>query len=398
MSEFLKPQSPLQHKDGAFLYPLTTADQVILEDNTRLNAALEDIKDKVDNIDFSALDLGDVVYAGDEYTESTTVPINADTLGGKTEAMLSVASAINATNAINANNATKLGGLLPEHYAHTIVNLLDNSNFAKPLNSRGQTSYLNGVEMPTIDRWLIYNISGASVYVEDGYIRLTKGDASSSNGWSLMQLFPAGTFTKSSYTLAYCDINGNITVNNNPIRFYSYLNSQFISIDGTEETKLVWAALYEGEYTLDTLPSYQPKSYVEEVVSCNLNETGSVAGGASSTELLWENASPNSSFVGQTISLDWTKYSKLELLSAFQTGVTIGGDAGALMRSVDFIDCSLGTIMIAREPKTGSTNAYRKYTLLDDGIKIENGASESSSGGITADNSYMVPIKIYGMK
>lgn len=41
MSEFLKPQSPLQHKDGAYIYPLTTADQVILEDNSRLNVALE---------------------------------------------------------------------------------------------------------------------------------------------------------------------------------------------------------------------------------------------------------------------------------------------------------------------------------------------------------------------
>lgn len=36
-----KPQSPLQHKDGAYIYPLTTADQVILEDNNRLNFALE---------------------------------------------------------------------------------------------------------------------------------------------------------------------------------------------------------------------------------------------------------------------------------------------------------------------------------------------------------------------
>lgn len=43
MSEFLKPQSPLQHSNGSYIYPLTTADQVILEDGTRLNS-----------IDFSA--------------------------------------------------------------------------------------------------------------------------------------------------------------------------------------------------------------------------------------------------------------------------------------------------------------------------------------------------------
>ena len=51
MSEFLKPQSPLR-KGEAYIYPLTTADQVILENNSRLNAALEDIKDKIENINF----------------------------------------------------------------------------------------------------------------------------------------------------------------------------------------------------------------------------------------------------------------------------------------------------------------------------------------------------------
>lgn len=50
MSEFLKPQSPLR-KGEAYIYPLTTADQVILEDNTRLNAVLENLvtEDKIHN-------------------------------------------------------------------------------------------------------------------------------------------------------------------------------------------------------------------------------------------------------------------------------------------------------------------------------------------------------------
>lgn len=37
---YLKPQSPLQHKDGDYFYPLTTADQVIMEDGSRLNSVL----------------------------------------------------------------------------------------------------------------------------------------------------------------------------------------------------------------------------------------------------------------------------------------------------------------------------------------------------------------------
>lgn len=38
MSTYLKPQSPLYHKtEDAYFYPLTTVDQVILEDGSRLN-------------------------------------------------------------------------------------------------------------------------------------------------------------------------------------------------------------------------------------------------------------------------------------------------------------------------------------------------------------------------
>lgn len=40
MANYLKPQSPLQHKDGDYFYPLTTVDQVIMEDGSRLNANL----------------------------------------------------------------------------------------------------------------------------------------------------------------------------------------------------------------------------------------------------------------------------------------------------------------------------------------------------------------------
>lgn len=43
MSEFLKPQSPLQHSDGTYIYPLTTADQIIMGDGSRLSAKLENL-------------------------------------------------------------------------------------------------------------------------------------------------------------------------------------------------------------------------------------------------------------------------------------------------------------------------------------------------------------------
>ena len=62
---YIKPQTPLQHKDGDYFYPLTTIDQVIMEDGiTRLNGA-------------------DLVSVNtDGAPEGETVKVNADTLGG----------------------------------------------------------------------------------------------------------------------------------------------------------------------------------------------------------------------------------------------------------------------------------------------------------------------------
>ena len=40
--DYLRPQSPLQHKSGDYFYPLTTADQVIMEDGSRLDYKLNE--------------------------------------------------------------------------------------------------------------------------------------------------------------------------------------------------------------------------------------------------------------------------------------------------------------------------------------------------------------------
>lgn len=38
---YLKPQSPLQYKDGDYFYPLTTVDQVVMKDGSRLNSVFK---------------------------------------------------------------------------------------------------------------------------------------------------------------------------------------------------------------------------------------------------------------------------------------------------------------------------------------------------------------------
>lgn len=92
MSDFLKPQSPLQHKDGAYIYPLTTVDQVILEDGNRLNTIL-------DSIDADTLN-GKI--------ESELNVANANTLNGKLENELSVANANTLGGQSTASDITNL--------------------------------------------------------------------------------------------------------------------------------------------------------------------------------------------------------------------------------------------------------------------------------------------------
>lgn len=65
MANYIKPQSPLQHKDGDYFYPLTTVDQIMMEDGTRLNANWININ--LDNAE-----------------EGAANKINADTLNGYT--------------------------------------------------------------------------------------------------------------------------------------------------------------------------------------------------------------------------------------------------------------------------------------------------------------------------
>lgn len=65
MAKYLKPQTPLQHQSGDYIYPITTIDQVLMDNGERLNANIINIQldgAPEDNINFG---------------------INADTLGGQ---------------------------------------------------------------------------------------------------------------------------------------------------------------------------------------------------------------------------------------------------------------------------------------------------------------------------
>lgn len=157
-------------------------------------------------------------------------------------------------------DAVKLNGK-PASYYLPVRNLLVNGYFANPVNQRGQTSYTPTAY--TIDRWEVLN---GTFVVHSGYI---------STGF-VQQKMLIGTLT-GVHTLAAKRRDGTILVCSQEITSsYSYTEESpaFGAWgDGLVRMTLpageyVWAALYEGEYTAETLPPYVPKGYMAELAEC----------------------------------------------------------------------------------------------------------------------------------
>ena len=169
-----------------------------------------------------------------------------------------------------AADSTKLGGKAPEYYLQP-RNLLDNSDFRNKeniINQRGLVAYTDA--NATIDRWgLATNRDGAYCAID-----LTQGEylfLNSSDGGTIYfyQRLPKGCLDPDKkYTVAYKDVNGEITVvsEQNGITYHEEFDQVVLSL--TAPSMLIWAALYEGEYTAETLPPYVPKGYAVELAEC----------------------------------------------------------------------------------------------------------------------------------
>lgn len=210
--DYKKPQSTIVH-GGAGIYPLTTADQVILADGSRLE---KDGK------------------------------IGAD----------------------SAADSAKLGGKAPEYYIQP-RNLLDNSDFRNPVNQRGQTDYTsNGY---TIDRWELY--SGAVGVSSLGYIT-TSGQMYQKIAIPTDKVYTFAIKNDAGIALITgIPANGihSATLGNTLIKLATigeYVEVVIEPSEGYNVAGAYWAALYEGSYTADTLPPYVPKGYVAELMEC----------------------------------------------------------------------------------------------------------------------------------
>lgn len=179
-------------------------------------------------------------------------------------------------------------------------NLLDNSDFRNPVNQRGQTDYTTSANLAyTIDRWLKRGTVTSPITLSANGITITNDESSTYIGIRQAVAFdrfpPAGKTVTAAIKVKSLSGSGRIRVTSGSVaggdttvygnKIFSstgivvlsctvpsdfsaaYFGMSIIVADGSTVT-VEWAALYEGEYTADTLPEYQPKGYAEELLEC----------------------------------------------------------------------------------------------------------------------------------
>ena len=167
-----------------------------------------------------------------------------------------------------ASDTSKLGGKAPEYYIQP-RNLLDNSDFRKPVNQRGQTDYTNNGY--TIDRWEIY--SGAIGVSSLGYIT-TSGQMYQKIAIPTDKVYTFAIKNDAGIALVTgIPANGihSATLGNALIKLATideYVEVVIEPSEGYSVAGAYWAALYEGSYTAETLPPYVPKGYAAELAEC----------------------------------------------------------------------------------------------------------------------------------
>ena len=165
------------------------------------------------------------------------------------------------------------------------VNLLDNSDFRNPVNQRGKTSYIGVTtsNVYTFDRWFL------GIAHSENVINIISGGVEvvgvcTTYGANLRQYVPVDA-TDKTMTFAVCDTNGNIIIASGKPVVGSWIQTDtewgFIGLQQFEGKLMAnirvtngnahafrWVALYEGEYTAETLPEYHPKGYGAELAEC----------------------------------------------------------------------------------------------------------------------------------
>lgn len=177
------------------------------------------------------------------------------------------------------------------------VNLLDNSHFFNPVKQRGITSIAgpSASNIPYfIDRWLTYgggttfDVSGKKLKITNngsatcGFVQRIAADdlkvgkvytlafkaILTGEEWFLSRGTNATNIADSSEALEPGVEKIHTFTFTLPESLTDVFNFRIRSTAVAGTAEIEWAALYEGEYTAETLPEYQPKGYAAELAEC----------------------------------------------------------------------------------------------------------------------------------
>lgn len=196
-----------------------------------------------------------------------------------------------ANNAVTADKIaasgvlSKIGGASMD-YARKVgapKNLLDNSDFTNPVNQRNITTFSKPDYF--IDRWtsrssllkISLTADGIAFTNEyDNYLypeqRFKKGTFKIGTTYTLVAYMPNGDFTVQRIIPADNTMTPAYVVEHNVQWFIGTDNAAHdrvgIMIPAGKSAVVSRVAIYEGEYTKDTIPEYQPKGYAAELAEC----------------------------------------------------------------------------------------------------------------------------------
>lgn len=161
------------------------------------------------------------------------------------------------------------------------LNLLDNSDFRNPVNQR---DFAGGVPNTDnsyfIDRWKTQQSATKNINISltDSGLNIKVSTALAGICQIILKPKTGVTFAakvngKISLVYAAHGVDESVKTEDNVLLYVDWLEDvlQVIIRNTGEEANeytIEWAALYEGEYTAETLPTYQPKGYGAELAEC----------------------------------------------------------------------------------------------------------------------------------
>ena len=220
--------------------------------------------DETGNVTLTAADVGALAVSGGEMTGE--LRMNGQPISG-------------------LNDPTEDTQAARKGYVDTSVrkaaprNLLDNSDFRNPVNQRGIAS---GTAVAAydyfIDRWI--NGEGSSIKPN------LSNNGIKPNGAIYQNIDGLASYVGKKMTFAVGLSSGSVITTSGTLGGKTIEDDMFITTNGSNEisvggtgyawyvwidypsSTIQWAALYEGEYTAETLPEYQPKGYGAELAEC----------------------------------------------------------------------------------------------------------------------------------